>query len=132
MTDSIETTEIIVFVSFRSDLASAATTHGSRQPLSGLADENGRLIPTESDQLLSALEPFRDCPAARVRVHDLGTSGGRLRGMLNGIFETPAVIVAGERYLGLADSQAILRELGHAATRQAYAAETPRHQKGVN
>ena len=63
--------------------------------------ESMRFVPTEGDSLLSALEPFRDSHAFRVRVYDLETPGGRLRGFLNGVSESPVVIVGRERHVGL-------------------------------
>ena len=64
--------------------------------------ESGRFIPTEADSLLSALEPFRDSQTFQVKIYDLETPGGRLRGLLNGISESPAVIVGGKCHVGLA------------------------------
>lgn len=64
--------------------------------------ESGRFIPTEADILLSALEPFRNSQMFKVRIYDLETPGGRLRGFLHGISEAPAVIIAGEQHIGLA------------------------------
>ena len=60
-----------------------------------------RLIPTKGDLLLSALQPFRDSEAVKVRVYDLETLDGRLMGILNSVSETPVVIIAGERHVGL-------------------------------
>jgi hypothetical protein len=60
-----------------------------------------RFIPTEGDSLLSALEPFRDVQAFRVRIYDFETPGGRLWGLLNGVSASPAVTIAGQRYVGL-------------------------------
>ena len=62
---------------------------------------NRRLIPTEGDLLLSALAPFRDSQNTLVKIFDLQTPGGRLRGLLNGVSESPAIIIAGERHVGL-------------------------------
>lgn len=111
MPNTIDTTEIIAFIGFRSELAPGSTARDAMPSLSIADDEEPRLIPTDSDLLLSDLEPFRDSQMARLRVYDLGTSGGRLRGLLNGISEPPAVIVDGERYQGLAQARAVLREL---------------------
>ena len=63
--------------------------------------ETGRFFPTEADSLLSALEPFRNSQTFQVRIYDLKTPVGRLRGLLSGISESPAVIIAGERHVGL-------------------------------
>ena len=65
--------------------------------------ENWRLIPTEGDLLLSALAPFRDSQYAVVKIFDLETAGGRLRGLLSGVSESPAIVIAGKRHVGLVD-----------------------------
>lgn len=83
------TVVINAFISFR-----------HKRPANEIA-EGMQLFPTECDYLLSALEPFRASQAFRVRVHDLETTGGRLRGLLNGVVESPAIIVAGEKHIGL-------------------------------
>jgi hypothetical protein len=83
------TVVINAFISFR-----------HKRPANEIA-EGMRLFPTECDYQLSALEPFRACQAFRVRVYDLGTTSGRLRGLLNGVVESPAIIVAGEKHIGL-------------------------------
>lgn len=130
MANPIDMTEIVAFVGFRSELAAGLVARGRLNSSAGPDVEERRLIPTDSDLLLSDLEPFRDSQIARVRVYDLGTGGGRLRGIINGISETPAVIVDGERYSGLVQARAILRELCQEARRQRQAAETARHQEG--
>jgi hypothetical protein len=73
--------------------------------------EGLRLFPMECDSLLSALEPFRDNQAFRVRVYDLETPGGRLGGFLNGVSESPAVIVGRERHVGLVAASDALEQL---------------------
>ena len=59
------------------------------------------LFPTEGDQLLSALEPFREAQSVVVKVYDLETTTGRLMGLLNDVNEAPSVIIAGQRHIGL-------------------------------
>ena len=73
--------------------------------------ETGRFIPTEADNLLSALEPFRNSQTFQVRIYDLETPIGRLKGFLSGISESPAVIIAGERHLGLAAANDALEKI---------------------
>lgn len=63
--------------------------------------ESERFIPTEEDGLLSALEPFRNSQAFQVKIYDLETTGGRLWGLLNGISQSPAVVIDGKRHVGL-------------------------------
>ena len=81
--------------------------------LSNDITEGMRLFPMECDSLLSALEPFRASQAFRVRVHDFETLGGRLRGFLNGVNESPAVIVGRERHVGLVAVQKALGRILH-------------------
>lgn len=72
-----------------------------------------RLFPTECDSLLSALEPFRASQAFRVRVYDFETPDGRLRGLLNGVSESPAVTVGRKRHVGLVAVQEALDRILH-------------------
>lgn len=83
------TVVINAFISFRHKRSANEITEGMR------------LFPTECDYLLSALEPFRASQAFQVRVYDLETIGGRLRGLLHGVSESPAILIAGERHIGL-------------------------------
>ena len=81
-------------------------------PVSSSVFEEGlRLLPSESDLLLSALEPFRRSLSVRVTVYDLGTLSGRFWGLINGVFKAPSVICNGKRYEGLEAARLALRQL---------------------
>jgi hypothetical protein len=73
--------------------------------------DRGRLIPTESDLLLSALEPFHGSETIRVKLYDLESPDGRLMGFLNSVSETPAVIIAGEHSFGLVNAKNALERI---------------------
>jgi hypothetical protein len=89
-----------------------------KYPPSAIA-ESRRLIPTEGDLLLSTLAPFRDSQTTLVKIFDLQTPGGRLRGLLNGVSESPTIIIAGERHVGLvAVNDAIDQILGAVLSEQ--------------
>jgi len=93
-------TQVIkAFVSFKNDIGSNKTM------------EMGRFIPTESDLLLSALEPFHKSETIRVKLYDLETPDGRLMGILNSVSETPAVIIAGEHSFGLVNAKNALERI---------------------
>jgi hypothetical protein len=70
--------------------------------------EIGRFIPTESDLLLSALEPFHKSETIRVKLYDFETPDGRPMDFLNSVSETPAVIIAGEYRFGLVNAKIAL------------------------
>ena len=103
---------INAFISFH-----RSSFHRNNYPNEIIAD--GRFIPTEADIVLSALEPFRNSQRFQVRVYDLETTSGRLRALLNGISESPAVIIAGERHVGMvAVNESLARLLNEMPIRQ--------------
>ena len=90
---------IKAFVSFKNNIVSNKTL------------EMERFIPTESDLLLSALEPFHGSETIRVKLYDLESPDGRLMGFLNSVSETPAVIIAGEHSFGLVNAKNALERV---------------------
>lgn len=110
--------EIIVFVSFPSRPNGGWSSNqvtgkdqGSERHWPGIPSEVNALFPTESDRLLSALEPFRDSTEVRIKVYDLSTTLGRFQGLLHGVLEAPAVIVDGQRFIGWQAAQPVLNRL---------------------
>lgn len=110
--------EIIAFVSFRSqpngDWAPDQlnpNNQDSERYWPGDPIKKKALFPTDSDLLLSALEPFRDSTDVRIKVYDLSTTLGRFQGLLHGVLEAPAVIVDGQRFVGWQAAQPALNRL---------------------
>jgi hypothetical protein len=114
--DAFVALEITIFVNFRTR-PNASWAHANkkdgarRRHRPGGFEGISELFPTESDLLLSALEPFRGSTDVRLKVFDLSTISGRLVGLLNNVREAPAVIIAGERYVGLDAAQLVLSQL---------------------
>ncbi len=72
----------------------------------------GRVFEQDSADLLFFLVEVVKLGGERARVHDLGQWRGRVRALLAGVRRTPAVVVAGRRYVGLAAAREALRRLG--------------------
>jgi hypothetical protein len=116
-TKPVNTNLIIVFVSFhsRQKVGRAPPQLFNRnsfkkQISTRLSQKSTALFPTESDLLLSALEPYPDSTAVQIRVYDLSTTLGRLHGLLNSVPEAPAVIINGERIVGWKAAQLALSQ----------------------
>lgn len=99
--------EIIAFVSFRSqpngDWAPDQlnpNNQDSERHWPGDPRKKKALFPTDSDLLLSALEPFRESTEVQIKVYDLSTTLGRFQGLFNSVFQAPAVIIDGKRHIG--------------------------------
>ena len=110
--------EIIAFVSFRSqpngDWAPDQLNpdnQDSERHWPGDPRKKKALFPTDSDLILSALEPFRESKDVRIKVYDLSTTLGRFQGLLHGVLEAPAVIVDGQRFVGWQAAQPALNPL---------------------
>ena len=116
--DSTMALEIIAFVSFRSRPNNGWVSdqmndrdQGSRGHWLEASPEKTVLFPTESDLLLSALEPFRESTDVRIKVYDLSTTLGRFQGLFNSVLEAPAVIIDGKHHIGWKAAQLALSRL---------------------
>ncbi|MGD1995203.1 MAG: hypothetical protein PVH62_00365 [Anaerolineae bacterium] len=84
----------------------------------GLAQEtlrmpgfSGRLLEQASSTLLQALSVAQGRLEGQVEVYDVGRLRGRLKALTAGVWKTPAVIVDGEKHVGLTAAKEALRNL---------------------
>lgn len=84
---------------------------GMTSRVMGLSDFDGRIVEPACAPLLSDLSTLPDEWAEHILIYDLGRLHGRLKAALAGIWKTPAIIVAGEKHIGLPAARRALREL---------------------
>jgi hypothetical protein len=77
-----------------------------------LSGFRGRIFSEESHLVLPALERAIARCGQTIRIHDTGTLRGRLKALVAGISETPAVLVEGQRFQGYEEARQALRGLG--------------------
>ena len=80
-----------------------------------LSGFSGRVLEADSAELLSLLGAARKRWGQRIpviQVYDVGRLRGRLKAMTAGVWKTPAVVVGGEKHVGLSAVRTALHDLG--------------------
>jgi hypothetical protein len=80
-----------------------------------LSGFSGRVLETDSADLVSLLGAARKRWGQRIpviQVYDVGRLRGRLKAMTAGVWRTPAVVVGGEKHVGLSAARTALYDLG--------------------
>lgn len=76
---------------------------------------SGRVLETDSADLLSLLSAVQKRWRRQtlvIRVYDVSRLRGRLKAMTAGVWRTPAIVMDGEKYVGLSAASGALRDLG--------------------
>ena len=78
----------------------------------------GRILESDSAELLPILDDGRERWGRQIQVCDVGRLPGRLKALMAGVRITPTVVVNGERHVGLAAAKQVLSGLVTATTRE--------------
>jgi hypothetical protein len=84
---------------------------GMTEGLRGMTGFSGRLLDQESAELLPNLKSLGERYGDRLRIYDVGRFRGLLKAMSAGVWKTPAIIVEGEKHLGLEAVKAAISTL---------------------
>jgi hypothetical protein len=76
-----------------------------------VGDLGGRSLGGQSMQLLLALDDLADVGEYNVKIIDMGTVTGRLKALHAGIRQAPAVVMDGEKHVGLDAAEAAIANL---------------------
>jgi hypothetical protein len=86
---------------------------GMSDGLRGLAGFKGRIFDEHSAQLWSDVLEVRQRVGERVRIHDVERITGRLHAIKSFVWKAPAVVIDGERHLGMPAACEALRRILH-------------------
>ena len=87
---------------------------GARDTYTWLFDQGfmkGRIFEEDSAALLPLIDQVIKAGQWDVKVYDLGSLRGAVKAWLAGLRRAPGVVIDGQKHVGLAGSQAILRQV---------------------
>lgn len=82
---------------------------GLSEGIRGLSGFKGRILAENSAEVWPDVQAAHACFKGSIQVHDVEKFTGRLHALRSLVWKTPAVIVDGERYSGVAAAREALR-----------------------